>query len=362
MNPNFSFISSHDASFVSSSLPSTRPSSYHPNYPVKDPVFIIPNVPELTKVPEPRPLKRAPPPGYDMRTLRKQLDFLYAEIDERTETQALLYRQNEELWNYTQSLLEANKVNVSTMRSQVTCLHDELRTLHDERKILAEKLQLAQNSSELLRKLDIDIGSLRSAGSDAESLRKEAESQLLRAKEERHRLEQELQAQEDELHNKHLQLDELRARKLEEESLNVADKFFQTSSAVLKSAYVRFKNSVCANMRLSKINDTLSSLYRRHLKAIHWKLWQRYLLRRRVMHDNTTARNLECRDLCFDRWRLFALHEKLCHANQRVRVLRSYFQDWLRYSNEEKWNKRANFQVLTTLYFHDYSFVVLYSH
>ena len=337
---NHSFFSSHDVSFAS-----TYTSSAKPNYPIKEPIFTIPDVPDLTKVPEPRPLKRAPAPGYDMRTLRKQLDFLYTEIDERSESQALIFRQNQELWDYTQLLLQANKTNVNTMRSQVASLHDELRTVHEERNMLAEKLQLAQNSKELLSKLESDIGNLQNAGSNAESLRKEAEAQLLRAKEERRRLEQELQSQEEELQSKHLKLDELRSRKQEEASLNKADHFFQSNSAVLKSAYTRFRTSVCANMRLSRIQDTLSALYRRHLKKIHLKLWKHFLYRRRIMHDNTKSRNMECRDLCFERWRTFSMHEKLCHATRRLRVLRSYFQDWYKYIKEENWNKTAKFRV-----------------
>ena len=74
----------------------------------------------------------------------------FQEIDDRTETQSLLYRQNEELWNYAQSLLDSNKINVALMKEQVGILHDELRCLHLERFDLSEKLQLAQNSSQVL--------------------------------------------------------------------------------------------------------------------------------------------------------------------------------------------------------------------
>ena len=41
------------------------------------PQFIIPKLPDLTPVPLPKPVKRLPPVGYDMRTLRKQMDQLY---------------------------------------------------------------------------------------------------------------------------------------------------------------------------------------------------------------------------------------------------------------------------------------------
>ena len=87
----------------------------------KEPLFYIPKVPELTKVPDPQPPKKAPLTGYDMRTLRKQVEFLQIEIQERMETQQLLYKQNEELWNYAQTLNQCNSSNVNIMRDQVNC-------------------------------------------------------------------------------------------------------------------------------------------------------------------------------------------------------------------------------------------------
>jgi len=47
-----------------------------PNYPVAEPVFYVPQVPNITRVPEPRPARRAPLAGYDMKTLRKQIEHL----------------------------------------------------------------------------------------------------------------------------------------------------------------------------------------------------------------------------------------------------------------------------------------------
>ena len=88
----------------------------------KEPLFYIPKVPELTKVPDPQPPKKAPLTGYDMRTLRKQIEFLQTEIQERMETQQLLYKQNEELWNYAQTLNQCNSSNANIMREQVGSL------------------------------------------------------------------------------------------------------------------------------------------------------------------------------------------------------------------------------------------------
>ena len=46
------------------------------NYPMAEPVFYVPQCPNITKVPEPRPARKAPVAGYDMKTLRKQIEHL----------------------------------------------------------------------------------------------------------------------------------------------------------------------------------------------------------------------------------------------------------------------------------------------
>ena len=42
------------------------------------PQLHVPPVPNMVAVPAPEPVKRLPPVGYDMRTLRRQMDMLYA--------------------------------------------------------------------------------------------------------------------------------------------------------------------------------------------------------------------------------------------------------------------------------------------
>ena len=113
-----------------------------PNYPFKEPLFYVPHVPNIIKVPEPKVPKRPPPPGYDMRTLRKQVEHLTEEIHEKQEVQSLLYHQNEQLWKYIQDLLESNKANAHIMRNEVMKLHIELKNVHRERYQMVEKLQM----------------------------------------------------------------------------------------------------------------------------------------------------------------------------------------------------------------------------
>lgn len=173
----------------------TFPVSSSFNYPTKDPIFYIPKVPELTKVPDPKPPRKAPLAGYDMRTLRKQIEYLQSEIEDRTETQQLLYRQNEELWEYSRSLLECNKSNAVMMKKHVTVLHGELRQLHQERLILAEKLESAEHSKEILLKMGVELSGARGAVTTAQRLALDAEDALTTVRQENDDLENTLSDQ-----------------------------------------------------------------------------------------------------------------------------------------------------------------------
>lgn len=117
--------------------------SNNPNNTPAEPLFRLPKAPELTKISDPKPLPRIVP-GYDMRTLRKQLDTLHTEIRERTEQHQHVYAQNEQLWEYIRKLLEYNKTNAVTMKNHISTLNNELTILHAERRDLASKLQEAR--------------------------------------------------------------------------------------------------------------------------------------------------------------------------------------------------------------------------
>ena len=107
-------------------------------------LFKLPKAPDLPKLSDPKPLPRIVP-GYDMRTLRKQLDTLHVEIRERTEQHQNVYSQNEQLWDYIRKLLEYNKTNASTMKGHINTLNNELSILHAERRDLAAKLHEAKH-------------------------------------------------------------------------------------------------------------------------------------------------------------------------------------------------------------------------
>ena len=82
--------------------------------------FEIPPFPQtVKKIVEPRDLKLAklPPPGYDMRTLRKQVDSLQEEIQHRIEQQEEMFLQNHVLWDYLKLLYKSNLENADKLKS-----------------------------------------------------------------------------------------------------------------------------------------------------------------------------------------------------------------------------------------------------
>ena len=67
-----------------------------PNFPENDPIFIIPEIPpSLTTIASKKKTNtiRAPPPGYDMKTLRKQIEYLNTvRTSKYRQTYHILYR------------------------------------------------------------------------------------------------------------------------------------------------------------------------------------------------------------------------------------------------------------------------------
>lgn len=154
----------------------------HANYPMQEPLFYVPPCPSLTKVAEPRPPRRAPVAGYDMKTLRRQVDFLQTEMEEREAVQARLYAQNGELWTYSQSLAEAHARNAALVQAQVSHMHEELQRAHADRYALATQLQRAQESRALLTQLEADLHGARDEHKGIDRLRQEAEAALAGAR------------------------------------------------------------------------------------------------------------------------------------------------------------------------------------
>ena len=146
-----------DSQPLPSPFPYEMARSLPPNYPPSNPIFYVPSVPNLTKISSFAPVKRAPVPGYDVKTLKKQVEFLQNEIENKVTSHRQLFRQNEELWTYTQQLLIANKANAEIVRNEMSRLHYELKGLYNDRVELAKKLELTQNSKIFIEQLTKDL-------------------------------------------------------------------------------------------------------------------------------------------------------------------------------------------------------------
>lgn len=145
--------------------------------------FEIPPFPsDVKKVVDPRDLRlsRLPPPGYDMRTLRKQVDSLHQEIENRIEAQEIMYVQNNVLWEYVKSLYKCNRDNAEKLRDYFQELHSELIKVHKERCSLAQRLSIAQSSESVLKMLIEEQRSELSGCLDEEKMMLEADSLLKR--------------------------------------------------------------------------------------------------------------------------------------------------------------------------------------
>jgi hypothetical protein len=233
-----------------------------------DDLFIIPRAPELSKVSEPKPFLKVTP-GYDMRTLRKQIDAMHSDITERCESQAILYKQNEQLWSYLQALLRSNKKNALALSSHVNQLNAELNQLHIDKVLLAEKLTIAQSAQKDLNELSEEHTQVESSLLYAESKRQEALSALESARSQNMNLESSLSGQIERLQSVHSQLEDLRHLKHSEESISRADIHFSTSYTTLKNAFQRFRKCIHRCQRCSKFRVGSALLYRYFLKRMY---------------------------------------------------------------------------------------------
>lgn len=276
-----------------------------------------------------------------MRTLRKQLEHLNEEFEEKERTQSLLYSQNEQLWTYIQDLLEANKANAQLMRGEVVKLHVELKNAHRERFNIAEKLQLARNSKQMLAELNHELHGAQLTVEEIEIRKREAEASLMQAREDNAHLEEALRTQEEMLHGVNNELDEFRRRRLEEQALDLADDFFYTNKAVLRAAYYRFRAGVQQRFKLSRIHSAVKSVYGWHLKVNYFRSWCAFLGRKRVMYTNQAHRRHEQLVLCMQQWKLYTVLEKLFTRSHRRLMLSRTFKAWRTEARESAYDKWA---------------------
>lgn len=99
---------------------------------LSSPMEVIPSVSESLLAPIIRKVKRAPAPGYDIKTMKKEASYFENEFNDLIEYLNLLRKQNVELIMYMKTIVNINKHNAQVSRLQINALHVELKIIHDE--------------------------------------------------------------------------------------------------------------------------------------------------------------------------------------------------------------------------------------
>eukprot|EP01038_Epipyxis_sp_PR26KG_P004078 gene4078-5824_t len=304
--------------------------------------FNLPSLPELIKVPPQSSINHGPPPpGYDMKTLRKQIEYYSHESLVLTDTQSRLYAQNEQLWRYIQELLDANRENAVAVRAYVSELNNELNSVYQERRRISHYLVTARSSQTLIEQLERELTAVNLSAEESEKLKSEALKALEEAKSQNDILEESLQSQLDRMSNIHDQLDSYHNEMKEVQLLEKADEFFFTNRVILKAAYSRFKAGVVKRLRMSRLHDLIVMIYKEYLITGCWKNWMKYMNRRRFMHRSDHRRNVERMELMLAKWKIHTALQTLFRRSLRKRLLSLVFKRWIILKNEGDYNKWA---------------------
>ena len=301
-------------------------SSMLPNYPPSQPLFHIPPVPQLTKVPAPGQRRRPPVAGYDIKTLRKQIEYLQDELSEKTVAHELLYVQNEELWKYTQDLLLANKSNAIGIKEHIAVLYQELQNLHNERHTLAEKLIAAKNSNQLISKIEHDIHEMKS--NKVFRLEKEAEQALYDAKRDAQQKRNSINEKMENLSLIQSHLDDHRNKKVEDDLELVAINFYNNSNVILNNAYQRFKKGMYKLLKLSSIKKVLEKLNKHFIILNCWGLWKFYMKRIEFMkHSIRNRKSAICKQF-FSKWSVYSAVQVSHRKLKNKYIVKGTFKRW----------------------------------
>lgn len=314
---------------------------------IKEPTLAVPMMPDLGPLPEPLPPRRPPPPGYDMKTYRRQIEYLQDEINSRIDNYNAVCHQNEKLFSYVQELVKANDFNVNNMKEYCRKVHEELRLVKRERAQLVEKLEFMVNSKRLLAELGQELKEKEVTTEEMVQRRQEAEDALRQAIAERQHAEDELHDKVDQMRDYEKLLDRYKLQSEELRKLEEADEFFFTNRAVLRSAYHRFKDGVRRRMRLSKLREGCRFLQHMFQKVECWRQWKHFIECRRYFKAFHQRRAEEATRLAWARWKVCASYEQMMHRFQRVVRLRVGFKRFKQHTTVAKFWKWADESVVS---------------
>jgi hypothetical protein len=260
-----------------------------------------------------------------MKTLRRQVEYLQAEINSRVENYHTVCEQNEKLFTYVQELVRANDYNVNNMRDYCRNIHEELRLVKRERAQLVEKLEFMVNSKRMLADLSQELKEAQVSGEEMAHRLQEAEIALRQAMEGRSHTEEELHDKVEKMKDYETLLGRYREQSHELQSLDLAEEFFFKNRQVLKSAYARFRRGVQVRRRLTNIRELCQHVHRKYLIGETLLRWSSFLQRRRIMQRNRTCRQKEVVKLLFFRWKVYYRYERIYTQARRKRLQRTVF-------------------------------------
>lgn len=282
----------------------------------------------MERVPEPKPLKRAPVAGYDVKTLKRQVEFLQREITDRERVHSQVFSQNEEMWKYIRDLISASHDNADRMKEYCAKLHAEVETLGSERRELAEKVSLARDSKALLQQIHKNLGNAKFSRDEMEQIREHAEHAYKAAKKENDILENSLQNKVKEMQMMRWKIDENENREKYDAMLASADEFRFSSKVVLRNALHRFMDGIGSRMYLSGVGSKIREVRCWHLKKKHFGLYKEFLVRKRVMRRAIRNRNSETLQYHFLKLKLNKVMSRVQHSARRRLLLKRTFGTW----------------------------------
>ena len=110
------------------------------------------HVPELPSFPDIIELQSVIPlqTGYDMRTLRKQLEYLHDKVNNCILSQNDVLDQNISLLHYMQELESTNSSNWNSMRKEASFLHLEVSDNIERRNDILSKIDSSKSSKDVI--------------------------------------------------------------------------------------------------------------------------------------------------------------------------------------------------------------------
>eukprot|EP01041_Mallomonas_annulata_P009712 gene9712-20194_t len=311
----------------------------------------MPSTPILPQILEYRESPRFQTIGCDMRTLRRQIEIINAEVDDCIKKQTILYDQNVELWNRLQALINMNDSNSSEMKKEMANINESVLRLQKRKDELTSKLLETRSSQNTLESILNDRKRIEIDVDDSQNICHEAEDSLQKSRIKTQDLELNLHTTITNLQHLHNELEEWKKWKYFNDLDEIADNFYVSSGYSLRASFRnrainRHSHSHSYPRSLIQNNNEIeveeeeeSSLYSRQQLTSN-KLFQfrnvnstkmehnqrHYQYQNKCQfHSSLHASSVDLKWIYFTQWKVYrALQQKFKSAHRR-RLIQSTF-------------------------------------